>query len=96
MEAQLSSRAQKALEVLKAGGKFRKALETQFKGGEKFAMRLRDAQGQIVKGVGFQTFYELVDAGTLSFQRAHDSVSSAWPQEWVLCGEGMVPTFSKF
>jgi hypothetical protein len=44
MEAQLSSRAQKALEVLKAGGKFRKALETQFKGGEKFAMRLRDAR----------------------------------------------------
>jgi hypothetical protein len=96
MEAQLSSRGQKALEILKAGGKFRKALETQFKGGEKFAMRLRDAQGQIVKGIGFQTFYELVDAKVLSYHRPHDSVSSAWPQEWVLCGEGMVPTSSKF
>lgn len=96
MEAQLSSRAQQAVEVLKAGGKFRKALETQYRGGEKFQMRLRDAQGRVVKGFGFQTFYELVDARLLAYVHAHDSVSSVWPQEWVLCAEGMVPTTSKY
>lgn len=96
MEKQLSKRAAKALEVLEAGGKFRKALETQFRGGEKFEMRLKDAQGQVVKGIGYQTFYELIDAGKLTYVHPHDARSSAWPQEWILCREGMVATNSKY
>lgn len=96
MEQQLSKRAEKALEILKAGGKFRKALETEFRGGEKFHMRLRDENGQVVKGIGFQTFYELIDAGKLSYQHPYNSKSSAWPQEWILCPEGQQPSKSKY
>jgi hypothetical protein len=86
----LSARAEQALKVLEAGGKFRKALETQYRGGEKFVTRLRDAQGQIVKGVGYQTFQELITAGKLAYQRPYDAVGSAWPQEWVLCTGDLV------
>jgi recombinational DNA repair protein RecT len=96
MEQQLSKRAAKALEVLEAGGKFRKQLETQYRGGEKFEMRLKNAQGQVVKGIGYQTFCELVDARKLTYVHPHDAVSSVWPQEWVLCREGMVATNSKY
>lgn len=96
MADQLSKRAEQALEVLKAGGKFRKALETQYRGGEKFAMHLYDAGGKVVKGFGFQTFYELIDAKKLTYVHPYDARSSAWPQEWFLCGEGQAATTSKY
>jgi hypothetical protein len=86
----LSARAEQALKVLEAGGKFRKALETQYRGGEKFVTRLRDAKGQIVKGVGYQTFQELIAARKLAYVHPDDARSSVWPQEWVLCVDGLV------
>lgn len=78
----LSARAEKAVEILKAGGYFRKALETQYKGGDKFMMRLRNAKGQVVKGYGFQTFFELQDASMLAWREC--ASSSAWPEEYQL------------
>jgi hypothetical protein len=81
----MSARTEKALAVLKAGGYFRKALETQYKGGEKFMMRLRDSTGAVVKGVGFQTFFELKDLGML--ERRECVRSSAYPEEYALKAE---------
>lgn len=83
MNQKLSSRAVAALEILRAGGKFRKQLETVYGGREQFKMRLIDSRGARVSGVGFKTFYELQDAGLLLSRRAHDARSSAWPEEWV-------------
>lgn len=70
----------KALETLKTGGYFRKALESSYKGGEKFATRLYTMSGEVVKGIGAVTFYNLLDAGNL---KARECVSSsAYAQEW--------------
>jgi len=78
----MKAKAQKALEVLEAGGYWRKQLETQWRGGEKFVTRLRSAEGRVVPGFGFKTFCEHEDAGLL-FQRDCPA-SSTWPQEWAL------------
>lgn len=75
----------KALETLKAGGYFRKALERSYHGGEKFKTRLYTAGGDVVKGVGEVTFYALLDAKAL---RNRDCIrSSAYAQEWEWCSE---------
>ncbi len=78
----MNKRTELAIEILKNGGYFRKQLETQYRGGEKFHTRLRNADRQIVKGVGFQTWAELEDSGML--QRRECLSSSVWPEEWVL------------
>ena len=80
----LSARAQRALEVLRAGGKFRYALESGYRGREQFRMRLRGPRGEVVPGIGYQAKVELEAAGLIQYQHPHDARSSAWPQEWVL------------
>jgi len=56
----LSPRAQKALAVLNAGGKFRHGLErNRYTGREQFSYRLQDADGHTVKGVGAAAFHEV-------------------------------------
>lgn len=86
MEAKkLSARATHALEVLRAGGKFRKALETdRFTRREQFQTRLLEAGGHVVSGIGFATRVELEAAGLICYQHPHDARCSAWPEEWVL------------
>lgn len=74
------SRTEQALKVLQEGGYFRKQLESQYRGGEKFVTRLRNAEGYVVKGVGFQTFVEL--ESQLEYKEC--ASSSVWPQEWKL------------
>ena len=70
-----------AMEVLKNGGYFRKALETDsYTHREMFHTRLRDASGHVVRGIGFQTFVKLES----KLQSRECAVSSSWPQEWVL------------
>ena len=78
----LSKRAQTALNILKDGGYFRKQLETQYRGGEKFETRLRDKDRKVVKGLGIKTFFELQDAGLLQYRPCPSS--STWPEEWIL------------
>jgi hypothetical protein len=80
----MKARATKALEVLKAGGYFRCALETGYHGGEKFHYRLRNAAGGVVKGYGFATYLELSKAGLLRHRPVVKS--STWPSEWDLGG----------
>ena len=78
----MKTRTVKAIEVLKAGGYFREQLETQYRGGEKFTVRLRDAAGKVVAGFGYATRAELIAAG-LIISRAC-ARSSLWPTEHVL------------
>jgi hypothetical protein len=78
----MKAKATKALDILKAGGYWRKQLETQWRGGEKFVTRLRDANGRIVPGFGIKTFFEHQDAGVI--QSRDCPSSSVWPQEWQL------------
>lgn len=78
----MNTKAQKALEVLKDGGYWRKQLETSYRGGEKFKTRLRNAEGRVVPGFGIKTFCEHEDAGVLTHKEC--SSSSVWPQEWKL------------
>lgn len=78
----MMKRSEMALSVLRSGGYFRKALETQYRGGEKFVMRLRSASGAVVKGVGFKTFCELSAKGLLVSRSC--AKSSTWPEEWEL------------
>ena len=78
----MKARTLKALEVLKAGVYFRDQLETQFRGGEKFAVRLRSAEGKVVPGFGYATRAELMEAGMLEWRES--ARSSVWPTEHVL------------
>jgi hypothetical protein len=75
-------RKQKALEVLREGGYFRSELETQWKGGEKFEYRLRDKDGHVVKGIGYQTYKELENEGLLKW--IESPKSSTWPTTYIL------------
>lgn len=78
----MNARYEKALNVLKNGGYFRRQLESQYRGGEKFVARLRDKSGAVVKGVGEKTYYEFVNAGLLQWRDCPKS--SVWPEEYVL------------
>src|SRR5690606_16416080 len=78
----LSARAKQALDVLRQGGYCRKRRGRNFKGGETFKTRLRDASGNVVPGIGFQTREELAAAGMLV--RRDVPRSSVWPEEWGL------------
>lgn len=86
MAAKLSNRAIQALEVLRAGGKFRKALETQRfpVRREVFETRLLDSSGRVVAGVGVKTRMEMEEHGLIRYQHPHDARSSAWPEEWII------------
>lgn len=91
MDTKLTKRAQSAVEILRNGGFFRKALESQYKGGEKFKTRLYAAGSTpwprfAVKGFGYQTWQELLGAGIL--QSRPCSPSSVWPEEWSLDPSG--------
>lgn len=85
MIKKLTKRGEKALTILKDGGYFRKALERHYLGGEKFHVRLRNSKGQVVKGIGELTYYELKDAGLLQWREC--AKSSVWPEEYILKGE---------
>lgn len=75
----------RAIEVLKDDGYFRKQLETNYHGQEKFVTRLRNKHGQVIKGIGIKTFFALEDEGVL-VQR-HVRASSTWASEYVWKGE---------
>ena len=66
----LSTRAQKALEVLSNGGRFVNRLErNSYTGREQFHRRLLASASwnSVVKGVGHAAFYELDRAGFLAY-----------------------------
>jgi len=72
----LSSRALKALEMLKAGAEYACRLERNYMGVEKWCYRLMLGKGMAVKGYGFATFHELKAAGLLKAAGGATSVSS--------------------
>lgn len=77
-----TKRDQLALDTLKTGGYFRKALEAGFQGREQFETRLRSKDGKVVKGVGFKTWMKFEDSGMLKLRPCHSG--STWPTEWSL------------
>tara|TARA_R110000868_G_scaffold245086_1_gene501580 strand:- start:75 stop:332 length:258 start_codon:yes stop_codon:yes gene_type:complete len=71
----LSTRAQKALDVLADGGKFVCRLErNDYTGREQFAYRLLLKEGHVVRGIGLAAFYEIKD--TLMIAEGNTSVST--------------------
>ena len=79
----LSKRANDAIEIMKQGGYFRKALETnRYTMREQFETRLYDANRNRIRGIGIKTKFELEDAGML--KRRDCLSSSTWPEEWIL------------
>ena len=78
----LNKREELALYTLKAGGYFRKALESGWQGREQFVMHLRDANGRVVKGVGYATWSKFNDMLVLKLRPA--VLGSTWPTEWNL------------
>lgn len=89
----LSARGMRAYEALQAGGYFRKQLESQYRGGEKFETRLHDASGQVVPGIGYKTWAELSDAGLLASRPVPRS--TVWPSEWGLREKPLTKTFPR-
>ncbi len=84
MSAKLSKRAERALEVLRAGGFFRNALETAYRG-EKFRTRLYPAgavpwRHKAIPGIGAAALRELEAAGLV--RRRPCAQGSTWPTEW--------------
>ncbi len=75
----MGKREATAIEVLKSGGYFRKALERTYMG-EKFVTRLRTAGGGVVPGVGFATFAKLWEEGKLRSREC--AKGSTWPREY--------------
>ncbi len=81
----MGKREERAIEVLQNGGYFRKQLEANHFGAEKFRVRLRDAAGRVVPGIGEVTFIELRDTGKLQWRDCRGG--TAYPEEYVLKGE---------
>lgn len=89
----LSARGMRAHAVLQSGGYFRKQLESQYRGGEKFETRLHDASGQVVPGIGYKTWAELSDAGLLNSRPVPRS--TVWRSEWGLREKPLTKTFPR-
>jgi hypothetical protein len=73
----LSARAARALEILKAGGKFRYGLTTGWQGREQFQWSLKGKNGIACKGYGHATYHELVAAGVEFSREASGFTGSA-------------------
>ena len=75
------ARAQRVLDVCKAGGKVRYALESSYRGGEKFQTRVYDASGFVVPGLGYKSAAACIARGLLKSSPC--SSSSAYASEYV-------------
>ncbi len=80
----LSKRAVACVSLMKEGAYWRHALESSYRGGEKFHHRLK-LKGFVVSGFGSKTFFELEKAGLLKWMECPKS--STWPSEYILSEE---------
>ena len=78
----LNARAKRVIEVCKAGGFVKYALEKTFGGGEKFVTRVYDASYAIVPGLGYRAAYDAIAVGALKSRPTFKS--SAWASEYVI------------
>lgn len=76
------ARAQRVLDVCKAGGRIRYALESGYRGREQFQFRVLDANRQVVKGLGYKAAQACIVRGLV--KSAECAKSSAYPSEWVI------------
>ena len=74
----ISSRAQRALEILENGGSFVHRLEdNRYTGRAQFQWRLI-SNGHCIKGIGMATYYELQGAGVQFRMAPSNSVATYW------------------
>ena len=76
----LSAKAAKVADVCKAGGFVRYALESGYGGREQFQVRVYDAAGFVVKGLGYRAAHDAIALGLIKSRPCVRD--SSWPQEW--------------
>ena len=77
---QLSKKALQVIEICKAGGFVRYALERNVFGKEQFVTRVYGADGKVIKGLAYKSAYQAIAKGIL---KSRDCVkSTAYAQEW--------------
>jgi hypothetical protein len=77
----LGARAKRVIEVCKAGGFVRNALERSYMGGEKFVTRVYDGSGCVVSGLGEKAARDAISVGALKARSVMPS--SAYPSEFI-------------
>jgi hypothetical protein len=80
--AKLNGRGRRVVEILAAGGFARSALETGYGGREKFCVRVYDADGALVPGLGYAAVANAIAVGALISRPC--ARSSTWPSEYVI------------
>lgn len=81
-DLKLSAKALQVVEICKAGGYVRYALENVWGGREQFVTRVYDAAGFVVKGLGYKAAHDAIAKGLLKSRPCPKS--TLWPQEWVI------------
>lgn len=79
-DMKLSAKAAQVVEICKAGGFARYALETGYGGRVQFATRVYDANGSVVKGLGYKAVHDAIALGLIKSRPCPKSTT--WPQEW--------------
>lgn len=77
----LGARARRVVEVCKAGGFVRYALEKSYVGGEKFVTRVFDSAGSVVPGLGYKAAADAIAVGALKARPV--LASSTYPSEFI-------------
>lgn len=79
----MKKRTEKALEILKSGGRWVHKLERHFLGGEKFKHRLINYERVVQEGFGAATFFEMEHLNLLK-QDFSVTPTSVWRSEYFL------------
>lgn len=82
----LDARSRRVVEVCKAGGFVRYALESGRGGREQFRARVFDASRRVVPGLGYRAAHDAIALGHLESRPVPRS--SCWAQEWVFKAGG--------
>lgn len=78
----LDARSKRVIDVCKAGGFVRYALESGYGGREKFRARVYDASHMVVPGLGYHAAHDAIALGYLESRPVPRG--SCWAQEWVI------------
>ena len=79
-KTKFTAKAQKVVEVCKAGGFVRYALERQYTGAYQYVVRVYDANSNVVKGLGYKAAHDAIALGYLK-QSMNLRISNV--MEWV-------------
>ncbi len=80
-KTKLTAKVQAVIDVCRAGGRVRYALENVWGGREQFTTRVLAADGSVVKGLGYRAAHDAIALGYLVSRPVPRS--TVWAQEWV-------------